>query len=66
MVPRAAARARVCYTYRRSFATHPLEDGYDVRAVREVLGHSGVWTTMIYAHVLNQGGRGTRSPADVR
>ena len=68
-IKKSAFKARITKrvttnTLRHSFATHLLEDGYDIRTIQELLGHSNLKATMIYTHIAQKNKLGVKSPLD--
>ena len=57
-------KAISAHTFRHACATHVLQRGTDIRTIQHLLGHTAVATTMIYTHVVQQGGQGVPSPLD--
>ncbi len=52
------------HSLRHSFATHLLENGTDIRYIKDLLGHSDIGTTLIYTKVSNKNIRNIKSPLD--
>ena len=69
IVKRAAVKANIkknvhCHTLRHSFATHLVEDNYDVATIQSLLGHNSAETTMMYIHMASPKLINVKSPLD--
>jgi len=69
IVKLAGKKARIrknihCHTLRHSFATHLVENGYDVTTIQSLLGHSSTKTTMVYIHMADPKIINVKSPLD--